>query len=115
MQYTNGLLDNLHDAIFGNGNEPKIDYEERTINYNEDGDTYYSICTYSSDEVKSILVCAKIADEKDKKKALYGYREIYIENDDFFVAIDYINDNLEEINNSIDRQIDGQQQKLMNK
>jgi hypothetical protein len=114
MQYTNGLLDDLHDAIFGNGNEPKVDYENRTINYNEDGDTYYSIHTYSGDEVRSILVCAKVADEKDKKKTLRGYREIHIINDNFYTTIDYIIDNLEEINESIDKQME-EQQKLIGK
>ena len=42
MIYTDRLLNELRDAIFGNGNEPNVDYDEKSINYNEFGDTYYT-------------------------------------------------------------------------
>ena len=40
MVYTDTLLDELHDAIFGNGHEPRADYKDQSINYNEDGHFY---------------------------------------------------------------------------
>lgn len=104
MIYTDKLLDELHDAIFGNGNEPKVDYNERSINYNEDGNTYYWINTFSNHEVKSIMVCARV-------EYVSGYREIYIENDNFYAAIDFIVDHLDEINMSIDEQMKEKQTK----
>ena len=103
MVYTDSLLDELHDAIFGNGNEPTVNYDEQSINYNENGDTYYWINTYSNREVKSIMVCARI---KDDDTNLSGYREIYVDNDDFYAAIDFVADHLDEINMSIDKQIE---------
>lgn len=105
MIYKDGLLDELHDAIFGNGNEPKVDYNEQSINYNEDGDIYYWINTYSNNEVKSIMICARIKD-KENKLNVSGYREIYIENDNFYATIDFIVDHLDEINMSIDKQLE---------
>ena len=109
MVYTDSLLDELHDAIFGNGNEPTVNYDEQSINYNENGDTYYWINTYSNREVKSIMVCARI---KDDDTNLSGYREIYVDNDDFYAAIDFITDHLDDINMSIDKQMEEKQRKL---
>ena len=109
MIYTDSLLDELHDAIFGNGNEPTVNYDEQSINYNENGDTYYWINTYSNREVKSIMVCARI---KDDDTNLSGYREIYVDNDDFDAAIDFITDHLDDINMSIDKQIEEKYRKL---
>ena len=109
MKYTDGLLDELHDVIFGNGNEPTVNYDEQSINYNENGDTYYWINTYSNREVKSIMVCARI---KDDDTNLSGYREIYVDNDDFYAAIDFVADHLDEINMSIDKQMEEKQRKL---
>ena len=108
MVYTDSLLDELHDAIFGNGNEPTVNYDEQSINYNENGDTYYWINTYSNREVKSIMVCARI---KDDDTNLSGYREIYVDNDDFYAAIDFVADHLDEINMSIDKQMEEKQRK----
>ena len=108
MVYTDSLLDELHDAIFGNGNEPTVNYDEQSINYNENGDTYYWINTYSNREVKSIMVCARVED-------VSGYREIYVENDNFYEAIDFIVDHLDEINISIDKQMEEKQRKLQTK
>ena len=51
MIYTDRLLNELRDAIFGNGNEPNVDYDEKSINYNEDGDIYYWINTNTNGEV----------------------------------------------------------------
>lgn len=112
MKYTDGLLDELHDAIFGNGNEPIVNYDEQSINYNENGDTYYWINTYSNREVKSIMVCARI---KDDNINLSGYREIYVDNDNFYAAIDFVTDHLDEINMSIDKQIEEKYRKLQTK
>ena len=112
MKYTDILLDKLHDAIFGNGNEPTVNYDEQSINYNENGDTYYWINTYSNREVKSIMVCARI---KDDNINLSGYREIYVDNDDFYEAVDFIVDHLDEINRSIDKQMEEKQRKLQTK
>ena len=109
MVYTDSLLDELHDAIFGNGNETTVNYDEQSINYNENGDTYYWINTYSNREVKSIMVCARI---KDDDTNLSGYREIYVDNDDFYAAIDFVADHLDEINMSIDKQMEEKQRKL---
>lgn len=103
MEYSNRLLDELHDAIYGNGNEPECDYENQTVNYNTNGDTYYCINTYSNNEVKSIMVCAICGEGKDK---ISGYREVYVEDNDIYTTIDYIIENLDEINASIDRQIE---------
>ena len=112
MVYTDSLLDELHDAIFGNGNAPTVNYDEQSINYNENGDTYYWINTYSNREVKSIMVCARI---KDDDTNLSGYREIYVDNDDFYAAIDFVADHLDEINMSIDKQMEEKQRKLQTK
>lgn len=106
MKYDDLLLDELHDVIYGNGNEPYVDYEERTINYNECGDIYYYINTYSNDEVKSIVIGAKNKNENDKRFTM-GYRKISIEDeDDFYSTLDYISENLEEIENCIVEQIE---------
>ena len=104
MVYTDSLLDELHDAIFGNGNEPKPNYNEQSINYNEDGDTYYWISTHSN-EIISIMVCARVEN-------ISGYREIYIYDDNFYEAVDFIVDHLDEINISIDKQMEEKQRKL---
>ena len=109
MVYKDSILDELHDAIFGHGNEPTVNYDEQSINYNENGDTYYWINTYSNREVKSIMVCARI---KDDDTNLSGYREIYVDNDDFYEAVDFIVDHLDEINRSIDKQMEEKQRKL---
>ena len=107
MVYTDILLNELHDAIFGSGNEPKPNYDEQSINYNEDGETYYWINTHFN-EVISIMVCARVED-------VSGYREIYVENDNFYEAIDFIVDHLDEINISIDKQMEEKQRKLQTK
>lgn len=112
MKYTDGLLDELHDAIFGNGNEPAVNYDEQSINYNENGDTYYWINTYSNREVKSIMICARI---KDGNINLSGYREVYVDNDNFYAAIDFVADHLDEINMSIEKQIEEKYRKLQTK
>lgn len=112
MKYANGLLDELHDAIFGNGNAPRADYNEQSINYNEDGDIYYWINTYSNNEVKSIMICARV---KDDNINLSGYREIYIDNDNFYATIDFVVEHLDEITMSIDKQIEEKYRKLHTK
>ena len=112
MKYTNGLLDELHDAIFGNGNEPRADYKEQSINYNEDGDTYYWINTYTNGEVKSIMICARVNDDNIN---LSGYREIYIDDDNFYATIDFVVEHLDEINMSINKQIEEKYRKLHTK
>lgn len=113
MKYNNRLLDELHDAIYGNGNEPECDYENQSVNYNTDGDTYYLINTYSNNEVKSIMVCAISGEGKEK---ISGYREIYVEDDnDIYTAIDYIIEHTDEINMSIDRQMEKQQRRKSQK
>lgn len=43
MVYCDEILDEVHDAIFGNGCEPECDYEAKTINYNTDGDVFYRV------------------------------------------------------------------------
>lgn len=111
MIYTDGLLNELHDAIFGNGHKPEVDYNEQSINYNEDGDIYYRINTYSNNEVKSIVICARIKGKKNDLN-VFGYKEIYIENDNFYAAIDFIVDHLDEINMSIDKQLEEKLRKL---
>lgn len=113
MKYNNRLLDELHDAIYGNGNEPECDYENQSVNYNTDGDTYYLINTYSNNEVKSIMVCAISSEGKEK---ISGYREIYVEDDnDIYTAIDYIIEHTDEINMSIESQMEKQQRRKLQK
>ena len=114
MIYTDRLLNELRDAIFGNGNEPNVDYDEKSINYNEFGDTYYKINTYSNNEVKSIMVCAKVKNIENNTSVI-GYHEIYVENDDFYTAIDLVVEHLNEINMSIDKQMEEKQRNLYTK
>lgn len=113
MKYDDGILNELHDAIYGNGNEPEVDYENQTINYNEDGDTYYYINTYSNNVVKSIMVCAKVKGI-DNDPTISGYREVYVDND-FYSAIDYILEHMDEINESIDKQMEQKQRNMKTK
>ena len=114
MIYTDGLLNELRDAIFGNGNESSVDYDEKSINYNEFGDTFYKINTYTNNEVKSIMVCAKVKDIENNT-SIIGYREICVENDDFYTAIDFVVEHLDEINMSIDKQLEEKQRNLQTK
>ena len=114
MIYTDRLLNELRDTIFGNGNEPNVDYDEKSINYNEFGDTYYKINTYSNNEVKSIMVCAKVKNIENNTSVI-GYHEIYVENDDFYTAIDFVVEHLNEINMSIDKQMEEKQRNLYTK
>ena len=114
MIYTDRLLNELRDAIFGNDNEINVDYDEKSINYNEFGDTYYKINTYSNNEVKSIMVCAKVKDFEHNSSVI-GYREINVENDDFYTAIDFVVEHLNEINMSIDKQMEEKQRNLYTK
>ena len=103
MKYTNTLLDELLYAIYGDSNDLNVDYDDMSINYNEVGDTYYRIVTYSNNEVKCIMVCASVTNEDGKGK-VSGYKEVYVQ-DDFYDAIDYILENQEKIDLSLDRQI----------
>lgn len=105
MVYCDEILDEVHDAIFGNGCEPECDYEAKTINYNTDGDVFYRVNTYGNAEVKSIMVCAAIGEGKE---GISAYREVHVEHDDIYAAIDYIVEHMDEINEHIERRIEAQ-------
>ena len=46
-----------------NIDEGKIDYENGVVNYNEEGDFFYKVNTYSNGDIASILVVVKIKDD----------------------------------------------------
>ena len=58
------------------------------------------------------MICARV---KDDNINLCGYREIYIDNDNFYTAIDFVVEHLDEINMSINKQIEEKYRKLHTK
>ena len=93
------LYQNLVDE---NIDEGKIDYENGVVNYNEEGDFFYKVNTYSNEDIASILVVVKIKDDyASLDDEMYDYfdttyREFYVE-DSFEDVIDHIfeiNENL---------------------
>ena len=93
------LYQNLVDE---NINEGKIDYENGVVNYNEEGDFFYKVNTYSNGDIASILVVVKIKDDyASLDDEMYDYfdttyREFYVE-DSFEDVVDHIfeiNENL---------------------
>lgn len=106
MIYTDNILDELKNAIFGNNSDVDVDYEGRVVNYNEVGDTYYIINTYPNDSIKSIMVCAKVKSIYENESDATGYIEAHFEEeDDFYSVVDYIISHLENIDALIDMQI----------
>lgn len=97
MIFEDNMLIDLKNMLFGTNSEIDIDLEGKIVNYNENGDLYYVVNTYSNNEIKSVLACVKV----DK---ISSYREIYLKENDisFFDLIDRIileSDNTEEIIN----------------
>lgn len=97
MVFKDDMLIDLKNMLFGTNSKIDIDLEGKIVNYNENGDLYYVVNTYSNNEIKSVLVCARV----DK---ISSYREIYLEESDisFLDLIDRIileSDNTEEIIN----------------
>jgi uncharacterized protein YjfI (DUF2170 family) len=97
MIFEEDMLIELKNILFGVNNNIEIDLENKIVNYNEFGDLYYVINTYSNETIKSILVCAKVDD-------ISAYREIFLKEDDisFLNLIDRVileSDNTEEIIN----------------
>ena len=95
------LYQNLVDE---NIDEGKIDYENGVVNYNEEGDFFYKVNTYSNGDIASILVVVKIKDDyASLDDEMYDYfdttyREFYVE-DSFEDVVDHIfeiNENLTE-------------------
>ena len=93
------LYQNLVDE---NIDEGKIDYENGVVNYNEEGDFFYKVNTYSNGDIASILVVVKIKDDyASLDDEMYDYfdktyREFYVE-DSFEDVVDHIfeiNENL---------------------
>lgn len=93
------LYQNLVDE---NIDEGKIDYENGVVNYNEEGDFFYKVNTYSNGDIASILVVVKIKDDyASLDDEMYDYfdttyREFYVE-DYFEDVVDHIfeiNENL---------------------
>lgn len=93
------LYQNLVDE---NIDEGKIDYENGVVNYNEEGDFFYKVNTYSNEDIASILVVVKIKDDyASLDDEMYDYfdtthREFYVE-DSFEDVVDHIfeiNENL---------------------
>ena len=85
-----------------NIDEGKIDYENGVVNYNEEGDFFYKVNTYSNGDIASILVVVKIKDDyASMDDEMYDYfdttyREFYVE-DSFEDVVDHIfeiNENL---------------------
>jgi hypothetical protein len=97
MIFEKDMLIELKNILFGVNNNIEIDLENKIVNYNEFGDLYYVVNTYSNETIKSILVCAKVDD-------ISAYREIFFKEDDisFLDLIDRVileSDNTEEIIN----------------
>lgn len=105
MIYTDNILDELRDAIFGNNSNVDVDYEGRVVNYNEVGDTYYIINTYPNDSIKSIMVCGKVKSIYENEPDASGYIEVHLKENDFYSVVDYIISHLENIDALIDMQI----------
>lgn len=96
MDKTEMFLNELHDALFGNGNDPECNYEDMTIGYNEDGDTYY--CLYIpmySDKPRTISMCAYVKGIQGDSDCKAG---ITINVDDWWETVDYIVEHNEELN-----------------
>lgn len=65
-------LDDLHDALFGNGNEPECNYNDMTIGYNEDGDVYYWLDVNRFGEPRCINVMITIENMHARVGSIVG-------------------------------------------
>lgn len=85
MIFEKDMLIELKNILFGVNNNIEIDLENKIVNYNEFGDLYYVINTYSNETIKSILVCAKVDN-------ISVYKEICLDDNDksFFDLIDKV-------------------------
>ena len=98
MKYTDNILLEMKQFFFSN-NDILIDFDNKTINYNECGDTYYMMCTYSNDTIKSILIHAKTDD-------IRAFVEVLLVNDDFYDTLDYIFENGEKLEEKLNKRFE---------
>lgn len=98
MNYDDNVLLKLKQFLFHN-DDIEVDFNNQTINYNECGDTYYTILTYSNNTVKSILICAKTKD-------IRVFVEVYLTNDDWYETLDYIVENGEMLEEKLNKRFE---------
>lgn len=97
----NKYLEMLCDFIVGLEQRELINYEQMTINYNENGDTYYLLDAYSNGKLKGVQICACEVVNGKKKKVC---REIYMsEFDSFENLMEFIVRHSEEIELYLDK------------
>ena len=98
MYYGDNVLRELKQLLFNN-DDIEVDFENKIINYNEYGDTYYKISTYSNNTVKSILICAKTDD-------INAFVEVYLTNDDWYETLDYIVESGEKLEETLNKRFE---------
>ena len=108
MKYMDNILDNIREFLYSKNDDVIIDYDNMTINYNECGDTYYIIYTYSNNEIKSILVCAK-------NDNISAFVEFYIVNDDLYTTLENIVNVAEETEERLNKQFEKKLKELLDK
>lgn len=99
-------MDDLHDAIYGNGNEPECDYENHTIGYNEDGETYFWVDVFcNGGGLKGISLCAytKSPDEKENPSVR---ARVGLSSFNGYETIDYIVEHRDELEEQLNRRFE---------
>ena len=95
MDNKNRYLDDLHDALFGNGNEPECNYEDMTIGYNEDGEIYWWLDTNYWGKPICINMMVKIPEDDNFNKV--STRLGSIVGDDWYESLDYFIEHREQL------------------
>ena len=107
MYYDDNVLMGLKQFLFHN-DDIEVDFDNQTINYNEYGDTYYTVLTYSNGMIKSILICAKTDD-------IRAFVEVYLTNDDWYETLDYIVENGEMLEEKLNKRFEESYKKSLTK